>query len=78
MTILSSNHFDVGILGGGPGGMAAALSAATKGMKVALVDGGNFLGCGLQGAFKSKALWETARDWLSAEQLGVALTFLDR
>ena len=70
MTILSSNHFDVGILGGGPGGMAAALSAATKGMKVALVDGGNFLGCGLQGAFKSKALWEAARDWLSAEQLG--------
>ena len=70
MATLSSNHFDVGILGGGPGGMAAALSAATKGMKVALVDGGRFLGCGLQGAFKSKALWEAARDWLSAERLG--------
>jgi dihydrolipoamide dehydrogenase len=67
---LSSNHFDIGILGGGPGGMAAALSAATRGMKVLLVDGGEFLGYGLQGAFKSKALWEAARDWVSAERLG--------
>lgn len=64
------SHFDVAILGGGPGGMAAAMSAATRGMTVVLIDGGNFLGYGLQGAFKSKALWEAARDWLSAEGLG--------
>jgi thioredoxin reductase len=37
MTISSSNHFDVGILGGGPGGMAAALSAAS-GEALVLID----------------------------------------
>lgn len=70
MAALSLNHFDLGILGGGPGGMAAALSGATKGMKVVLVDGGGLLGYGLHGAFKSKALWVAARDWQSAERLG--------
>ena len=63
-------HYDVAILGGGPGGMAAAMAAASRGMTVVLIDGGNFLGYGLQGAFKSKALWEGARDWLSAEGMG--------
>jgi len=52
MARLLLNHFDVGILGGGPGGMAAALAAATKGMKVVLVDGGGLLGYGLHRAFK--------------------------
>src|ERR1043166_2224351 len=66
----SQNKFDIGILGGGPGGMAAALAAATQGLKVLLIDGGDFLGYGLQGAFKSKALWEASRDWLSAARLG--------
>jgi dihydrolipoamide dehydrogenase len=61
---------DLAILGGGPGGMAAALSAATRGFDVALIDGGSFLGYGLHGAYKSKALWEAARDWISAERLG--------
>jgi thioredoxin reductase len=51
MATVPVNDFDLGILGGGPGGMAAALSGATKGMKVVLVDGGPFLGYGLQGAF---------------------------
>jgi dihydrolipoamide dehydrogenase len=64
------NHYDVAILGGGPGGMAAAMAAASRGMTVLLIDGGNFLGYGLQGAFKSKALWEGARDWLSAGRMG--------
>jgi dihydrolipoamide dehydrogenase len=63
---------DIAILGGGPGGMAAALSAATQGFDVALIDGGSFLGYGLHGAYKSKALWEAARDWISAERLGWA------
>jgi dihydrolipoamide dehydrogenase len=63
---------DLAVLGGGPGGMAAALSAATRGLEVALIDGGSFLGNGLHGAYKSKALWEAARDWVSAERLGWA------
>lgn len=50
--------------------MAAALSAATRGMDVVLVDAGSFLGYGLHGAYKSKALWEAARDWIAAERLG--------
>jgi dihydrolipoamide dehydrogenase len=65
-------RFDLAVLGGGPGGMAAALSAATRGLDVALIDGGSFLGYGLHGAYKSKALWEAARDWISAERLGWA------
>jgi dihydrolipoyl dehydrogenase len=65
-------RFDLAVLGGGPGGMAAALSAATQGFDVALIDGGSFLGYGLHGAYKSKALWEAARDWISAERLGWA------
>jgi dihydrolipoamide dehydrogenase len=63
---------DLAVLGGGPGGVAAALSAATRGFDVALIDGGSFLGYGLHGAYKSKALWEAARDWISAERLGWA------
>ncbi len=66
----SSNHFDLAVIGGGPGGMAAAFAAATRGMKVLLADGGNFLGYGLHGAYKSKALWEAGKDWLSAERVG--------
>jgi dihydrolipoamide dehydrogenase len=58
------------VLGGGPGGMAAALSAASRGLDVVLVDAGNFLGYGLHGAYKSKALWEAAMDWIGAEGLG--------
>jgi dihydrolipoamide dehydrogenase len=61
---------DLAILGGGPGGMAAALSGATRGLNVVLIDGGSFLGYGLHGAYKSKALWEAAKDWISAERLG--------
>jgi len=60
---------DLAILGGGPGGMAAALSGATRGLDVVLIDGGSFLGYGLHGAYKSKALWEAAKDWISAERL---------
>ena len=63
---------DLAILGGGPGGMSAALWGATRGMDFVLVDGGNFLGYGLHGAYKSKALWEAAKDWISAERLGWA------
>ncbi len=66
----AQNQFDLAVIGGGPGGMAAALAAATRGMKVVLVDGGNFLGYGLHGAYKSKALWEAGKDWLSAERIG--------
>lgn len=50
--------------------MAAALSAATRGLNVVLVDAGNFLGYGLHGAYKSKALWEAGQEWIGAEKLG--------
>lgn len=50
--------------------MAAALSGATRGLDVVLIDGGSFLGYGLHGAYKSKALWESAKDWIGAERLG--------
>lgn len=63
-------RYDLVILGAGPGGMAAALSAATRGLKVVLIDGGSILGYGLHGAYKSKALWEAAKDWISTKHLG--------
>ena len=45
---------DLAVIGAGPGGMAAALHAASRGLEVVLVNGGGLLGCGLQGAYKSK------------------------
>jgi thioredoxin reductase len=43
-------RYDLAILGGGPGGMAAALEGASRGLNVVLIDGGKFLGYGLHGA----------------------------
>ncbi|MFQ5850682.1 MAG: dihydrolipoyl dehydrogenase family protein [Candidatus Binatia bacterium] len=70
MTYSLTMTCDVAVLGGGPGGMAAALSASTRGMRVVLIDGGGFLGYGLHGAYKSKGMWELAKDWIVARKLG--------
>lgn len=59
----SSSHplYDIVILGAGPGGLNAALSAALKGRRVALINGGHLVGYGLEGAYKSKSMYEIAR-----------------
>src|SRR5439155_19818322 len=47
-------------------GMAAALAAGARGKRVTLISAGPLLGDGLQGAYKSKGMWELARDRLIA------------
>ncbi|MFT7578401.1 MAG: dihydrolipoamide dehydrogenase [Myxococcota bacterium] len=55
-------HFDLVVLGAGPGGATAAKAAALRGLRVALVDDGDLLGYGLRGAYQSKAMFEIARE----------------
>lgn len=56
-------HFQVVVLGGGPGGYAAAFLAADLGMEVALVEADPQLGgtCLLRGCIPSKALLHVAK-----------------
>ncbi len=61
---------DLAIIGAGPAGMAAALYAASQGMAVTLVNGGDLLGYGLHGAYKSKGMYELAKDRLIALKMG--------
>jgi len=53
---------EIVVIGAGPAGMAAALAAGARGKRVTLISDGPLLGDGLQGAYKSKAMWELARD----------------
>ena len=64
-------HQQLVILGGGPGGYAAAFLAASRGIDVALVDPRNQLGgtCLLEGCIPSKALLHTVRVMAEVEQL---------
>lgn len=41
---MSLHSFDLAVIGGGPAGIAAALQAASAGIKVALIDDGDLLG----------------------------------
>ena len=70
MTPIAAGRRDVVVVGAGPAGMAAALSAAACGRRVTLVSDGQLLGDGLQGAYKSKAMWELARDRMTARRQG--------
>ncbi|MEK0427442.1 MAG: Dihydrolipoyl dehydrogenase, partial [Planctomycetota bacterium] len=56
-------HFPVVVLGGGPGGYAAAFLAADEGLEVAIVESEPKLGgtCLLRGCIPSKALLHVAK-----------------
>ena len=56
-----TQSFALVIIGAGPGGIAAAKAAALRGLRVALINYGHLMGYGLEGAFKSKSLYEIAR-----------------
>ncbi len=64
-------HVDLVILGGGPGGYAAAFMAADLGLEVALVEADPRLGgtCLLRGCIPSKALLHVAKVSREAEEL---------
>ena len=56
-----SASYQLIVIGGGPGGVTAARTAALQGWRVALISGGPLMGYGLHGAFKSKSMYEIAR-----------------
>lgn len=56
------NHFDLAIIGSGPGGYRAAVLAALRGLKVAIVEKGEWGGCCLnRGCVPKKAWYHSAR-----------------
>ena len=61
---MNANHCDVLIIGGGPGGISAASKVALQGKKAIVVNDGPLMGYGIEGAFKSKAGYEIAREYL--------------
>ena len=65
-------HTQLVVLGGGPGGYAAAFRAADEGMDVTLVESDPRLGgtCLLRGCIPSKALLHVARVMTEADELG--------
>ncbi|GCE27187.1 dihydrolipoyl dehydrogenase [Dictyobacter alpinus] len=74
---MTSTHYDVAIIGAGPGGYVAAIRAAQRGAKVAIVEkqymGGTCLNVG---CIPSKAMLhiaETLHNLSSIEELGITL-----
>ena len=68
--------FSVAVIGGGPGGYAAAFHAADLGLKVALINDEDRLGgvCLLRGCIPSKAMITAAETYdqvRQAEQMGI-------
>ena len=64
--------FDLLVLGGGSAGYAAASTAASLGLRVAVVEGGQEVGglCILRGCMPSKTLLESANRHLAASRAG--------
>ena len=71
------NHYDILVIGGGPGGMGAALRAAELGRKTALVERAELGGVCLNwGCIPTKALLKSAQVYhycRTADAFGVTL-----
>ncbi|WP_447603561.1 dihydrolipoyl dehydrogenase [Nitrospira sp. Nam80] len=67
---MADTHYDVAVIGAGPGGYAAAFQAADLGLRTALIDQEAQLGgvCLLRGCIPSKALLHAARLITEAEE----------
>src|SRR5215471_12714228 len=74
---MTSNHYDIAVIGAGPGGYVAAIRAAQRGARVAIVEkqymGGTCLNVG---CIPSKAMLhvaETLHHMEGLEELGITL-----
>ena len=74
---MSDQRYDIAILGGGPGGYVAALHAAVKGARVALIERDRVGGtCVTVGCIPSKALLDSSHAYWTAthgEEHGITL-----
>ncbi|HIB22066.1 MAG TPA: NAD(P)/FAD-dependent oxidoreductase, partial [Rhodospirillales bacterium] len=61
---MKPKHYDVLIIGGGPGGISAASKLVLQGKTVLIINDGPLMGYGIEGAFKSKAGYELTREYL--------------
>ena len=61
---MASEHCDVLIIGGGPGGISAASMAVLHGKTATIINDGPLMGYGIEGAFRSKAGFEIVREYL--------------
>ena len=61
---MNTEHCDVLIIGGGPGGISAASKVVLQGKKAIVINDGPLMGYGIEGAFKSKAGYEIAREYV--------------
>ena len=61
---MNTEHYDVLIIGGGPGGISAASKVVLQGKRAIIINDGPLMGYGIEGAFKSKAGYEIAREYL--------------
>jgi len=67
---MSNPVFDVAIIGSGPGGYRAAVLAATRGLKVAIIERGTWGGtCLNRGCVPKKAWYQSARLLAGMDQL---------
>ncbi len=67
---MNTEHCDVLIIGGGPGGISAASKVALQGKCAIIINDGPLMGYGIEGAFKSKAGYEIAREYLHVKYRG--------
>ena len=67
--VMTPEHCDVLVIGGGPGGISAASKLALKGKKCIIINDGPLMGYGIQGAFRTKAAYEITREHLHMKYL---------
>ncbi len=64
MNAPGSSHYDLAVIGCGPGGFAGAMRALDLGKRVCVIEAGQIGGAGVMwGALASKTMWELAKDY---------------